>query len=859
MLRGRRLLLPQSPLSGWRTTALTTTKLTVTPTNAAATRASYSTSQGPPDGRGHEPSAAAEGSQLHAKEEGLVKGDNEQFRRDRPLTNHDTNVQDSRALYFRRYAIDDEHNKRQAPQQEARDQIKGTKDLYYQDSATSGDANKWTESWVKQIGERLGITISKRDSIHFKVSIARRMGLKLKDSRLASPARVLAALEHREWLYHNKPVRAAKARQEQLEIKGAKPLSLASKPEYIESRARWEQLKAEGSEPNVAEQKRHLKAARLTTSDRMGADLRDSLSDGEVSPAQAADSKLESLNIEQVQTGSPFQLRSPIVGQSEPTPLSFQGERAPTGIRFTVQPTWLPFSKRKPQEENSGEDQQRSRSALDSGPMTSPSPEHQPVAPDQANQPSMSKTAQSRESFGNIYGMLFPPDTESGLQSSQTQGKAGRKARPAAKQRSKSGRTSGGIYEKLFPDDAIEKPDTQLQSGSQPGETTEDASVPDEKGLVPPEDSLLVSLRNEVRNWIPEEERQDITAPEPGDPGSYSTVVILSGLSNSLLNTDFYRILPETKHIEGWAGGLVKVVQARDALSHEPLGRYFLMFHSKPAADAYKDELLRLHDLSKRLLHHSMGKGPLARMPITPQPFLTDEEKASVRSFTLCPPTAPLQINVHIWNSNLVREIARNANIADVVQTLRSDVASPSKVLVTVNTIPGSKAGAGGGLTIDELWLTLRDDGRERGAPWVLSNLREGIMPVKLILYSKHGKIDFRSEAVQAPLEGAIYDEQDMLAEPAEEGEAFQPRKVAYDAWHDRNATKNDMFDRTLVLAPESTARRAKVDREERFNRFILTFTQPAISRRFVRSWHKRAIWDEQEKRSVSIDAVALM
>lgn len=791
-----------------------------------------------------------------------MKGDDEQFRRDRPHTNNDTNIQDSRAPAFRKYAIDAGHKKRLKPQQGPRDQRKALNDLDHQGAATSKDANKWTESWVKQIGERLGITISKRDPVYFKVSIARRMGLKLKDSRLSSPARVLTAIEHREWLYHNNPVRVAKARQEQLEMKGAKPLSLISQPEYIESRAHWNQLKAEGSEPNILEQKRHLKAARVTTSDRVGADLRDSLSDGELSPTQADDGRPELVKKEQIQTGTSIQLRSSVAGQSEPTPfsshLSSHGARAPTGIRFTVQPTWLPFSKRKLQAEDGNEDRQQPPSAADSDPVHSPAPEHQPVAANQVNQASTTQTSQPRETVGNIYGMLFPSETEIGLRPSQSRGKAGRKAKTAAKHSSKPGRTSGGIYKKLFPDDAVENSGAQLQSGSQPGEMIDDTSVPNEEDLVPPEDSLLLSLRNEVRNWIPEEERQDITAPEPGDPGSYSTVVILSGLSNSLLNTDFYRILPETKHIEGWAGGLVKVVQARDAISHEPLGRYFLMFHSKPAADAYKDELLRLHDLSKRLLHNSMGKGPLAQMPIAPQPFLTDEEKASVRSFTLCPPTAPLQINVRIWNSNLVREIAQNANIADVVQTLRPDVASPSKVLVTVNTIPGSIAGVGGGLTIDELWLTLRDDGRERGAPWVLSNLREGIMPVKLTSYSKHGKIDFRSEAVQAPLQGAIYDEQDMLAEPGEE-ESFSPRKVAYDAWHDRKATKNDMFDRTLVLAPESTTRPSKVDREERFNRFIVTFTQPAISRRFVRSWHKRAIWDEQERRSVSIDAVVLM
>lgn len=796
---------------------------------------------------------------MQIKEEGLVKAHDEQLQRDGPHANSATSIEQSRGPASRKHGTDDKHQKQLAPHQQPRDQQTGTKDLHHQVATTSEDANYWTESWVKEIGERLGVSISKRDSVHFKLSIARRMGLKVKDYRLSSPARVIAALEHRDRLLRSNPFSAGKARQEELDRKGVKPLSLAARPEYAHLRPQWDQSKAQGSEPLIQAPKKDLKAEQLTISDSVGAKLRDSLSDDEVVSAQPDDSKPKLVKEEQDRREIPPQRSGSIAEQTESTPLSLEGERAPAGIRFTVHPTWLPFSKRKLQPEIYMEDQQQSGFVADGGSVTSPLSEQQPVASNEVNQASMTKTAQPRESFGNIYGMLFPPEAESGLRRSQGRGKFGRRSRSATREWSNAGKTSGGIYKKLFPDDAAEGSEPQQQEGHRPEESVEGLSSPDEQGLDPPEESIFVSLRNEVRNWIPEEERKDMTAPEPGEQGSSSTVIILSGLSNSLLSTDFYRILPETKYIEGWAGGLVKVVQARDSLSHEPTGRYFLMFHSKPAADAYKDELLRLHDLSKRLLHNSMGKGPLAHMPVGPQLFLTDDEKAAVRSFTLCPPTAPLQISVRLWNSNLVREIAKNATIADVVQALRPDVASPSKVLVTVNTIPGSKAGAGGGLTIEELWLTLRDDGRERGAPWVLSNLKEGIMPVKLTTSSTHGKIDFRSEAVQAPLEGPIFDEQDMLAEPEESG-SFVSRKVAYDARHDRNATRNDMFDQTLVLAPESAPRPAvKVDREERFNRFVITFTQPAISRRFVRSWHKRAIWDAQEMRSVLIDAVALM
>lgn len=872
MLRGRRLLLPQSPLSGWRTTASTTATTTVTTstTNAAARRTSYSTSQGTPNGLEYEPTASGEQSKIQIKEDGSAKAHGEHLRRDGPYANSATNIQQSRGPASEEHGIVDKYQKQLVPQQQPRERPDSRKELYRRVSGPSEDGNYWTESWVREIGGRLRISISKHDSVNFKLSIARRMGLNVKDSRLASPARVIAALEHRDRLLRSDQISISKARREELEMKAAKPLTLVARPEYAHLRPRWDQSKAESSEPIIPAPKKDLKASQSTTSDPVGAESRDNLGHDEVVSAQSDDSKPESVKEDSDRTDISSQRSKAIAGQLESTPSSLEGERAPAGIRFTIQPTWLPFSKHKPQAESSSEDQRQPGAVADGRSVTSPLPEQQPLTPYQVNQASMMKTSQPKESLETIYGMLFPPETKSFLAFSKSRGRSGRRYRSAARDWSKDEKTSGGIYKKLFPDDAAEDSEPQQQTESQPGETAEDPSSPNEEVLDFPEESIFVSLRNEVRNWIPEEQRRDVTAPEPGEQGSSSTVIILSGLSNSLLSTDFYRILPETKYIEGWAGGLVKVVQARYALSHEPLGRYFLMFHSKPAAEAYKDELLRLHDLSKRLLHNSMGKGPLAHMHIAPQPFLTDDEKAAVRSFTLCPPTAPLQISVRLWNSNLVRELAKNTTIADVVQALRPDVVSPSKVLVTVNTIPGSKAGAGGGLTIEELWLTLRDDGRERGAPWVLSNLREGIMPVKLTSRSVHGKFDFRSEAVQTPLEGPIFDEQDMLAEPeayagggAGSGSgsgSFAFRRVAYDARQDRNATKNDMFGQTLVLAPESAPRpRAKVDPEERFNRFVITFTQPAISRRFVRSWHKRAIWDAQEMRSVLIDAVALM
>ncbi|KAJ4390751.1 hypothetical protein N0V93_004349 [Gnomoniopsis smithogilvyi] len=949
MLRGRRLLLPQSPLSGWRTTALSATTTTIT--TASARRASYTAPQ-------VGSSIPQPETQISSNEEAAVKGQKEQTLQDLPNASGETNAKDWHAaqgsLVFRKYAITDNKSpvekvyndakvssrylEQVISEEQSSGQRQGTSLRHNLASATSGTtqggptqlplvkgdaANKWTAEWVTKVGERIGLRISKRDDVYFKLSLARRMGIKVNDRRLASPAMALAAIEYRE--RQTNKVSVAKNRQGDLVTEGTKPLfhprNLESQPspnlQSTEARISLSGLEGKGKAPSFPAPIEGLKAAQWSSGDLVGDGLRNSLKDNEDTSAQADAGEPTLAGEAQDQSESFFQRRGFSPGQFGPESLSYKGEKAPTGIRFTMRPTWLPFHRPNshaknvameeknseassfvdaeiplkdqsidsfpgaqgaievlPKRKSGSEDSQPPQSSTDnviepvrqSNPLGSvplPVPSSRPASLQRTDQASLAVPLHPRQSSQNIYGMLFPEETEADPNFSRVHGKSSRRAKSVARRRSTPNTLDGGIYKKLFPDESPQQMEPQIQSPPQ-SETTErqgPTSNQEEKALVPPEDSIFVSLRNEVRNWIPEEQRRHITAPEPGELGSHSTVMILSGLSNSLVDTDFYRILPESKHIEGWAGGLVKVVQARDALSHEPLGRYFLMFHSKPAADAYKAEVLRLHTLSKRLLHSFMGKGALAAADANPRPFLTEAEKADVRAFTLCPPTAPLVINVHMWNTNLVREIARDTNIADVVQALRPDVATPSKVLVTVNTIPGSKAGTGGGLTTDELWLTLRDDGRERGAPWVLSNLKEGIMPVKMKTSARHGKIDFRSEVVEAALEGPIYDELDMLAEPptTDKADALSARRVTYDAWHDRNVKKDEMMDKRMFLAPESTKPVAKVERQERFNRFVVTFTQPAVSRRFVRSWHKRAIWDAYERRTVSIDAVALM
>ncbi|KAI3400673.1 hypothetical protein diail_2385 [Diaporthe ilicicola] len=400
------------------------------------------------------------------------------------------------------------------------------------------------------------------------------------------------------------------------------------------------------------------------------------------------------------------------------------------------------------------------------------------------------------------------------------------------------------IFSQLFPE--------HVESGAdQKEQETPGASL---EQLRPPEDSVLISLRNEVRNWMSKVEQQKIKGPRPKEYGSHSTVVVISGTSPSLIDTDFYRIAPEGQHVEGWAGGLLKVIQARDSISYEPLGQYYLMFHSRPSALAYVDEVRRLHELSRKLLHapadsgREVAKGSLDQAPTQPQPFLNNEEKAAVRSFTLYPPSITPKISVRMWNTTLVEDLAAKSNIADILPTLRPEGSTPARVLLKLTSPDVDRRGGapnlGGGLTTDELWLMLRDDGRERSAPWLLANLSEGIMPIKPRFLSEHYKIAVRAEPVPVPVPMPLEREDDADALGELRGEPV-----------------------VGPLAPEgggegvagNDALAAGVDRNERFNRFVLTFTQPAIARRFVRCWHKRVVYDGLLDRSLVVDAVAIM
>jgi hypothetical protein len=129
-----------------------------------------------------------------------------------------------------------------------------------------------------------------------------------------------------------------------------------------------------------------------------------------------------------------------------------------------------------------------------------------------------------------------------------------------------------------------------------------------------------------------------------------SSVLVLMNASKSLSLSDFLRLSPKGKHIDGWASGIIQgmvllfviiflylsstVIPGRGANILEPQGHYFILFSNDAAAEAYKDQILRLHKISQTYTPSS----PLSRIP-PPSGFVKDGEDIDklLGAFTLIP------------------------------------------------------------------------------------------------------------------------------------------------------------------------------------------------------------------------------
>ncbi|KAK7747753.1 hypothetical protein SLS62_008897 [Diatrype stigma] len=93
----------------------------------------------------------------------------------------------------------------------------------------------------------------------------------------------------------------------------------------------------------------------------------------------------------------------------------------------------------------------------------------------------------------------------------------------------------------------------------------------------------------------------DVDGEQPDTPVPQAkSMLVLSATSKNLVESDFLRLGVRGRHVEGWVSGILKVVQARDPDTLEPLDFYYVLFNSRASAAAYSLEVLRLWRLSKQ-------------------------------------------------------------------------------------------------------------------------------------------------------------------------------------------------------------------------------------------------------------------
>ncbi|KAH8601653.1 hypothetical protein B0O99DRAFT_196904 [Bisporella sp. PMI_857] len=117
--------------------------------------------------------------------------------------------------------------------------------------------------------------------------------------------------------------------------------------------------------------------------------------------------------------------------------------------------------------------------------------------------------------------------------------------------------------------------------------------------------------------------------------GNDLRVLLLTGASANLAESDFFRATPKGEHIEGWTTGIVKVIQGRDANTLKPLSHYFVLFSSEAAARAYLDQTHRLHKLARN--HTSLVLPGTIPYPNFDPESSTDKDLNDIRSFSLFP------------------------------------------------------------------------------------------------------------------------------------------------------------------------------------------------------------------------------
>ncbi|KAI1804141.1 hypothetical protein F4811DRAFT_300724 [Daldinia bambusicola] len=430
-----------------------------------------------------------------------------------------------------------------------------------------------------------------------------------------------------------------------------------------------------------------------------------------------------------------------------------------------------------------------------------------------------------------------PRDTKD--QDQDKKGK-GKDARP------KKSKNRPSLFEQLFPDDAK----TLLNKNTAPKPSWAEHLLDDPPQ--PPSPSPTI----DEENLNQDSDNNDHDKKSPADvPLRAKSMLILSAASKHLTESDFLRLGPQGAHVEGWVGGLSRVIQARDPDTLQALGHYFVLFDREAAAAAYCDEVERLWQLGKAHVPgaHHRKKRRTSRHPtspptppsVPPPPGLpaadgsSQDVAADLRAFTLVPPSQRYYLDVSSGLGRVrIEELDVGGGVA-FIDRLADRAGSRHLVLVAVD---------GGRMSVDWLRQAIEEDGRERNLPWGVTSLERGILPFGKSVLKKQMD-DREQEQEQQPeqqqgegeeqeedgsFEGGLLDQAERITGKPEwlEGQS--------DGVGEKGAVGGDDGG-SRAAREEGGARKEDDDRKyRRYPRFIVPFVDNAEAHRFVRHWHRR-------------------
>lgn len=255
---------------------------------------------------------------------------------------------------------------------------------------------------------------------------------------------------------------------------------------------------------------------------------------------------------------------------------------------------------------------------------------------------------------------------------------------------------------------------TEWRRLSNPPPTTNTPTPPDDefqrwRDSTPPDDEFQ-QWRDSIFHVtpLPSIDKATSTTPRP-DPSTQPAVLDISPLPPSLLDTDFQRLASPGHHVDGWTGGLVKVLPSRHPHTKDHQGQYFLFFDTLLAARSYADALL--------------NSAATSLSPSNPPP-------------TLLPPSLP-RPRIHILPSTHLKSLLRRfypppaggglpppPNLAPRPANLHASVFHPERDDALAARVRVRLVGSR--ITPATLRAAIARDGRERGLRWGV--VEEGVV-----------------------------------------------------------------------------------------------------------------------------------